>query len=120
MEFREQIAIGFVFFIYAYFLGLGFWQVLGTYREIRAFCLLPQGANRNWGYFLGSAMMAAATIWFFGTRTEDIFSPGPASSEFLFFLSLALFCALVTCRAISWVEGRLSSRTPAVRQKDLP
>jgi hypothetical protein len=109
MEFREQITIGFVFFVYAYFLGLGFWQVLGTYRQIRVFSLLPKGADSKWGYFLGSTMMAAATIWFFGTRTEDIFSPGPASSEFLFFLSLALCFALLTCLAVSSIEDRLST-----------
>lgn len=118
MEFREQISIGLVFFVYAYFLGLGFWQVLGTYRLIRSFSLLPKGAGRNWGYFLGSTMMAAATIWFFGTRTEDIFCPGPASSEFLFFLSLALFCAWLTCLAVSSVEDRLSSSAAGVGQRD--
>ncbi len=109
MEFREQIIIGFVFCIFAYFLSLGFWQVLGTFRGIRAFSLLPADAEKRWGYPLGFAIMAVASAWFFGTRTEDIFCPGPASSEFLFFLSVALFSALQTCLAVSSMEDRFYS-----------
>ena len=120
MEFREQITIGFVFFVFAYFLSLGFWQVLGAYRGIRAFSLLPREAKGRWGYVLGSAIMTAACVWFFGTRPEDVFSPGPASSEFLFFLSLALSCALLTCLAVSSVEDRLSSGAARVGQRDHP
>jgi hypothetical protein len=107
MEFREQITIGFVFFVFSYFLSLGFWQILATFQGLRAFSLLPRGTRARWGYLLGSVLMALPSAWFFGTRTSDIFSPGPASSEFLFFLSMGLLCALVTTIMASAVVGRL-------------
>ena len=107
MEFREQITIGFVFFVFACFLSLGFWQILATFQGLRAFSLLPRSTRARWGYLLGSVLMALATTWFFGTRTSDIFSPGPASSEFLFFLFMGLLCALVTTIMASAVVVRL-------------
>jgi hypothetical protein len=107
MEFHEQITIGAVFFVFAFFVSLGFWQILAAYHGFRAFSVLRDGARAGWGYLLGAALILAACVWFFGTRTEDIFSPGPASSEFLFFLSLALLCALVVSMVCSSLEGRL-------------
>jgi hypothetical protein len=107
MEFHEQITIGAVFFVFAFFVSLGFWQILAAYQGFRAFSVLREGAKAAWGYLLGSALILAACVWFFGTRTGDIFSPGPASSEFLFFLSLALLCALVTSIVASSLVGRL-------------
>jgi len=107
MEFREQITIGFVFFVFSYFLSLGFWQILATFQGLRAFSLLPGGTRARWRYLLGSVLMALASAWFFGTRTSDIFSPGPASSEFLFFLFMGLLSALVTTIVASAVLVRL-------------
>lgn len=118
MEFREQITIGFIFFFYAYFLSLGFWQVVGAYRDIRAFRLLPNGTEAEWSYLLGSVMMGAASVWFYGTRTEDIFCPGPASGEFLFFLSLGLFSALQTCLALSSAAARLAAGSEWMRRRE--
>ncbi len=107
MEFHEQITIGVVFFVFAFFVSLGFWQILATYYGFRAFSILRDGARAGWGYLLGAVLILLAGVWFFGTRTEDIFSPGPASSEFLFFLSLALLCALVTSIVATSLVGRL-------------
>jgi hypothetical protein len=109
MEFPEQITIGLVFFRFAYILSLGFWQVLAAHLGLRAFSLLPRGLSKPWGYAVGSVLVAGAGILFFRTRAEEIFSPGPASSEFLFFLSLALFCGLLTCLVVSSAEDALSS-----------
>ncbi len=107
MEFHEQITIGAVFFVFAFFVSLGFWQILAAYHGFRAFSVFRDGARAGWGYLLGAALILVACVWFFGTRTEDIFSPGPASSEFLFFLSLALSCALVVSIVASSLGGRL-------------
>jgi hypothetical protein len=123
MEFHEQITIGAVFFVFAFFVSLGFWQILAAYHGFRAFSVLRDGARVGWGYLLGAALILVAGVWFFGTRTEDIFSPGPASSEFLFFLSLALLCALVTSMVASSLVGRLfhtgsaQQRNPYVRKE---
>jgi dienelactone hydrolase len=107
MEFHEQITIGYVFFGFAYFLSLGFWQILAAFQGLRAFSLLPRGTRAGWGYLLVAVIMVLAGAWFFGTRTSEIFSPGPASSEFLFFLSMGLLCALVTTVAASAVVACL-------------
>jgi hypothetical protein len=108
MEFPEQITIGLVFFRFAYVVSLGFWQVLAAHLGLRAFSLLPRGLGKVWSYVVGGAIMAAAGVFFLGTRAEEIFSPGPASSEFLFFLFLALFCGLFTCLVFSSAEDALS------------
>jgi len=96
MEFHEQITIGFVFLVFAFLVSLGFWQILAAYQGLRALSLVPRGRSVRWNYLLGAALILLSCVWFFGARTEEVFSPGPASSEFLFFLSLGLFCALVT------------------------
>jgi dienelactone hydrolase len=108
MEFREQITIGIVFFVFAYFAGLGFWQIVAAWQGLRAFSWLPRGAKDRWGYLTGSLLLAVACVWFFGTRTEDIFSPGPASSEFLFFLAVALLLSLATSVVASLLVDRLA------------
>jgi hypothetical protein len=123
MEFHEQITIGAVFFVFAFFVSLGFWQILAAYHGFRAFSVLSESAKAGWGYLLGSALILGACVWFFGTRTEDIFAPGPASSEFLFFLSVALLCALVTSIVASSLVGRFAAagdahdRNPYVRKE---
>jgi pimeloyl-ACP methyl ester carboxylesterase len=107
MEFPEQITIGYVFFAFAYCAGLGFWQIVAARQGLRALSWVPRRANHRWGYLAGSALLALACVWFFGTRTEDIFCPGPASSEFLFFLACALLAAMVTSMLLSSLVGRL-------------
>jgi hypothetical protein len=106
MEFHEQITIGIVFFVFAYFAGLGFWQIVAAWQGLGAFSWLPRGAKARWGYLAGSVLVALACGWFFGTRTEDIFCPGPASSEFLFFLGLGLLLSLVTSMIASALVRR--------------
>jgi dienelactone hydrolase len=107
MEFREQITIGVVYFVFAYFASLGFWQLIATWQRLRALSWLGREVKARWGYLLGSTLMGLACLWFFGTRGYEIFSPGPASSEFLFFLGVALLCALVTTIFVSWLADRL-------------
>ncbi len=109
MEFREQITIGYVFFAFAYCAGLGFWQIVAARQGLRALSWMPRGGKDRWGYLAGSVLLALACVWFFGTRTEDIFCPGPASSEFLFFLASALLAALVTSVLLSSLVGRFAS-----------
>lgn len=108
MEFHEQITIGYVFFGFAFLVSLGFWQILAACQGLRAFSLLPRGIDARWGYLLGSAFMVLGAVWFFGTRTAEIFSPGPASSEFLFFLFLALLCTLLISIVVSSVLSGMS------------
>ena len=105
MEFHEQITIGYIFFGFAFLVSLGFWQILSASQGLRAFSLLPRGTDARWGYVLGSASMVLGAVWFFGTRTAEIFSPGPASSEFLFFLFLALLCTLLICIVFASMLG---------------
>jgi hypothetical protein len=110
MEFHEQITIGFVFFVFAFFVSLGFWQILAAYQGLRALSLLSKGAKARWSHLLGAALVLLPCVWFFGARTEDVFSPGPASSEFLFFLSMGLLCALGISIVGSIVVDRVSLR----------
>jgi hypothetical protein len=109
MEFHEQITIGYIFFGFAFLVSLGFWQILAACQGLRAFSVLPRGIDARCGYLLGSAFMVLGAVWFFGTRTAEIFSPGPASSEFLFFLFVALLCTLfisiVASCVLSWTTG---------------
>ena len=107
MEFREQITIGVIFLVFAYFASLGFWQLVATWQRLKALLWLPRDVKARWGYFLGSSLVALASLWFFGTRSEEIFSPGLASSEFLFFLSAGLALALVTTVIISLFLDRV-------------
>ena len=107
MEFREQITIGATYFIFAYFATLGFWQLIATWQGSKALSWLGRSVKTRWGYLLGSVLIGLACIWFFGTRSKEILSPGPASSEFFFFLSAALLCSLVTTVLISLLTDRL-------------
>jgi dienelactone hydrolase len=109
MEFREQITIGILYFVSAYFVSLGFWQLIAAWQRLKALSWLGRDVKARWGYFLGSTLMGLACLWFFGTRSYEIFSPGPASSEFLFFLAVALLCALVTAILISLLVDRMSA-----------
>jgi hypothetical protein len=123
MEFHEQITIGIVFFVFAYFAGLGFWQIIAAWQGLGAFSWLPRGAKAGWGYLAGSLVLALACGWFFGTRTEDVFCPGPASSEFLFFLGLGLLLSLVTSMIASalvhrFVRGRAGSPTRRATRRE--
>jgi dienelactone hydrolase len=101
MEFHEQITIGIVFLVFAYFAGLGFWQIVAAWQGLRAFSWLSRGAKGRRGYLTGSLLLVLACAWFFGTRSDDIFCPGPASSEFLFFLAVGLLLSLATSVVIS-------------------
>ncbi len=118
MEFREQITIGFVFLVFAYFASLGFWQLVAAWQRLKALSWLPRNLKPRWGYLWGSSLLALACLWFFGTRTEEIFSPGPASSEFLFFLWAGLLLGLLSTIAVSLLADRLwaSSRWHAEKQ----
>jgi pimeloyl-ACP methyl ester carboxylesterase len=116
MEFREQITIGAIYFVFAYFATLGFWQLVAAWQRMRALSWLGRRVKAKWGYALGSAFISLACLWFFGTRSYEIFSPGPASSEFLFFLVTALLCSLITTVLVSTLLHGASARTPAVGQ----
>jgi hypothetical protein len=111
MEFHEQITTGFLFFVFAFFVSLGFWQILAAYQGLRALSLLPEGAKALWSHLLGAALILLPCVWFFGSRAEEVFSPGPASSEFLFFLSMGLFCALGTSILSATVADRVFLRS---------
>lgn len=117
MEFPEQIAIGITFFYFAYLAIFGLLQIIAS-RHHRS-DLSPLGNLRPvWGYLLGSTLLALAYVWFFGTRGEEIFSPGPASSEFAFFLGLALLAALLTSSILAHLLPSTSQRSkeiPGVR-----
>lgn len=95
MEFPEQITIGITFFYFAYVSNLGLLQILAA-RHRRPDLSPLGGKHPWWGYIMGTTLILLAFLWFFGTRGEEIFSPGPASSEFFFFFSLGLTSALAT------------------------
>ncbi|TKJ31014.1 MAG: hypothetical protein CEE40_02890 [Chloroflexi bacterium B3_Chlor] len=117
MEFREQITIGVIFLVFAYFASLGFWQLVATWQRLKALLWLPRDVKARWGYSLGSSLVALASLWFFGTRSEEIFSPGPASSEFLFFWSAGLALALVTTVVISLFLDRLRASLQGLTER---
>lgn len=95
MDFPEQISIGVNFFYFAYLANLGLLQILAARHRHPALSPLVSFPP-IWAYTLGSGLIALAYLWFFGTRSEEIFSPGPASAEFAFFFALALAAALFT------------------------
>ena len=107
MEFREQITIGVVYFIFVYFATLGFWQLIATWQRLKALSWLGAGVKARWGYLLGSTLMGLAYLWFFGTRGYEVFSPGLGGGESLFFVSTALLCTLATTIFISSLADRL-------------
>ncbi|MBI2845142.1 MAG: hypothetical protein HYX86_01205 [Chloroflexi bacterium] len=108
MEFPEQISIGITFFYFAYLGNLGLLQIIAaSHRRPQ---LSPCGGLRPiWGYTVGAVLIALGYLWFFGTRGEEIFSPGPASSEFAFFFGLALVAALATSTVLARLLGAKNS-----------
>ncbi len=117
MEFREQITIGVVYFVFAYCATLGFWQLIATWQRLKALSWVGRGRKARLGYLLGSVLMVLACLWFFCTRSGEVFSPGPASSEFLFFLSAASLCSLVTTILVSPLVDRLFASPPSHKKK---
>ncbi len=120
MEFREQITIGLIFFVFAYFASLGFWQLIAAWQRLKALSWLPHHWRPRWGYLLGSILLGLACLWFFGTKSEEIFSPGPASSEFLFFLGAGLFLALLTTISVSLLAAGLGASIRGLGEKPYP
>lgn len=99
MQFPEQIAIGLLFSLFAYGAILGASQIVAARHRLVGLSLLGVG-NPLRCYLLGSTLLLLAYGWFFVTRGYEIFSPGPAASEFSFFLGLALLTALSTALLI--------------------
>jgi len=95
MQFPEQITIGFLFSLFAYGAIVGTLQIVAARHRLVGLSLLGV-KNPLCSYLLGSALLLLAYGWFFGTRGYEIFSPGPAGSEFAFFLGLAFLAALFT------------------------
>jgi len=95
MQFPEQITIGLLFSLFAYGAMLGASQIVAARHRLVGLSLLGV-RNPLRGYLLGSTLLLLTYGWFFGTRGYEIFSPGPASSEFAFFLGLAFLAALST------------------------
>jgi len=99
MQFPEQITIGLLFFLFAYGAILGASQIVAARHRLVGLSLL-RVRNPLSHYLLGSTLLLLAYGWFFGTRGYEIFSPGPATSEFAFFLGLAFLAALSTALLI--------------------
>ncbi len=99
MQFPEQITIGFLLSLFAYGAMLGASQIVAARHRLVGLSLLGV-RNPHHSYLLGSTLLLLAYGWFFGTRGYEIFSPGPASSEFAFFLGLAFLAVLSTALLI--------------------
>ncbi len=99
MQFPEQISIGLLFSLFAYGAILGASQIVAARHRLVGLSLLGV-RNPFRGYLLGSTLLLLAYGWFFGTRGYEIFSPGPATSEFAFFMGLAFVAALSTALLI--------------------
>lgn len=99
MQFPEQITIGLLFSLFAYGAILGASQIVAARHRLVGLSLLGV-RNPLRSYLLGSAFLLLSYGWFFGTRGYEIFSPGPAASEFAFFLGLAFVAALSTALLI--------------------
>lgn len=99
MQFPDQATIGLLFSLFAYGAILGTSQIVAARHRLVGLSLLGV-RNPFRSYLLGSTLLLLAYGWFFGTRGYEIFSPGPASSEFGFFLGLALLAALSTALLI--------------------
>jgi len=107
MQFPEQITIGLLFSLFGYGAILGALQILAARHRLVGLSLLG-GRSPLGNYLLGSTLLLFSYGWFFGTRGYEIFSPGPAASEFAFFLGLAFMAALLTALLISNLTRRLS------------
>ena len=99
MQFPEQITIGLLFSLFAYGAIVGASQIVAARHRLVGLSLLGV-RNPLRCYLLGSTLLLLAYGWFFGTRGYEIFSPGPATSEFAFFLGLAFLAALSTALLI--------------------
>lgn len=99
MQFPEQIAIGLLFSLFAYGAIVGASQIVAARHRLVGLSLL-EVKNPLRSYLLGSTLLLLTYGWFFGTRGYEIFSPGPAASEFAFFLGLAFLAALSTALLI--------------------
>ncbi|MFQ6001070.1 MAG: alpha/beta hydrolase [Anaerolineae bacterium] len=110
MQFPEQITIGLLFSLFAYGAILGASQIVAARHRLVGLSLLGV-RNPLRGYLLGSTLLLLAYGWFFGTKGYEIFSPGPASSEFAFFLGLAFSAALSTALLIP----NLTRRPPVLK-----
>lgn len=99
MQFPEQITIGLLFSLFAYGAILGTSQIMAARHRLVGLSLLGV-RNPLRSYLLGSTLLLLSYGWFFGTRGYEIFSPGPAASEFAFFLGLAFVAALSTALLI--------------------
>lgn len=107
MQFPEQITIGLLFSLFAYGAALGASQIVAARHRLVGFALLGVRKPLR-SYLLGSIFLLLAYGWFFGTRGYEIFSPGPAASEFAFFLGLAFLAALSTTLLIPSLTRRPS------------
>jgi len=107
MQFPEQITIGLLFSLSAYGVILGALQIVAARHRLIGLSLLGVG-NPFRCYLLGATLLLLAYGWFFGTRGYEIFSPGPAASEFAFFLGLAFLAALSTAFLIPNLPHRSS------------
>jgi len=105
MQFPEQITIGLLFSLFAYGAILGASQIVAARHRLVGLSLLGM-RNPFRSYLLGSTLLLLAYGCFFGTRDYEIFSPGPATSEFAFFLGLALLAALSTALLIPSLTSR--------------
>jgi hypothetical protein len=110
MQFPEQITIGLLFSLFTYGAILGASQIVVARHRLVGLSLLGV-RNPFRCYLLGSTLLLLAYGWFFGTRGYEIFSPGPASSEFAFFLGLAFLAALSTALLIP----NLTRRPPVLK-----
>ena len=110
MQFPEQITIGLLFSLFAYGAILGASQIVAARHRLVGLSLL--GVRNPWrSHLLGSTLLLLAYGWFFSTRGYEIFSPGPAASEFAFFLGLAFLAALSTALLIP----NLTRRPPVLK-----
>lgn len=107
MQFPEQITIGLLLSLFAYGAILGASQIVAARHRLVGLSLLGV-RNPFRSYLLGSTLLLLAYGWFFGTRGYEIFTPGPATSEFAFFLGLAFVAALSTALLIPNLTGRPS------------
>ncbi len=118
MQFPEQITIGSFFFLFAYGAFLATMQLVAAHQRLVGLSLWPRRPRA--GYFFSLALFLASYLWFFGTKGYQIFSPGPASSEFAFFLGCGFLAALLTSLLLPELISSLSPYFRKTRPESHP
>ncbi len=88
------------YFVFAYILIIGTLQIIASYRGLVGLSFFPRGKGL-WGYLLGASLAGGASLWFFTSKWEKIFIPGPGGGPGLGGGELSLLFAFAFLTVLS-------------------